>query len=164
MSVNTWGMAGEIRVVFDGFGTKTDPEQIERELDRFLGQELARGWTVLHRQPGAALLQSQTETVSGAGMARAGGAAAGGIGIISMIGGIFLFLFGALLCLTIIGAIIGIPMIAAAVTMICGGAAAGTAGTAVGAVGLAGSASTTLYRRVSVWADESGRLYARDVC
>lgn len=52
------------------------------------------------------------------------------IGIWSLIAGIFLIIFGGLLCLTLIGAIIGIPMILAGFAIIGGGAAAG------GAVGI----------------------------
>jgi len=52
------------------------------------------------------------------------------IGIWSLIAGIFLIIFGGILCLTLIGAIIGIPMIISGFAMIGGGAAAG------GAVGI----------------------------
>ncbi|MFJ9179380.1 DUF5362 family protein [Streptomyces sp. NPDC102360] len=162
--VHTWSPATEPRVVFDGFAGPTSPERIEQEMDRFTGSQIARGWTLVHQQGGAALLQSQTEkTNTGGSMAKAGGAAAGGVGILSMLGGVFLMLAGIVLCLTIIGAVLGVPLIMAALAMFGGGAAVGGAGTAVGAAGVASGGPSTLYRRVSVWADETGRLYAKDV-
>ncbi|MGW0681840.1 DUF5362 family protein [Streptomyces sp. NPDC002754] len=163
-TAQTWGPARETRTVFDGFGEPASPERIEQEIERFIGQQAAHGWTVVHRQTGAALIQSQTEKSDTTGnMAKAGGVAVGGIGVLSMIGGVFLMLLGVLLCLTIIGAVFGIPMIMAAVAMFGGGAAAGGLGAASGAAGMASGGPSTIYRRVSVWADETGRLYAKDV-
>ncbi len=75
------------------------------------------------------------------------------ISIWSLIGGIFLIVIGGLLCLTIIGIIIGVPMIIAGIALIGGGAAAG------GAVG-AGSIAYKGYKESKREAREDLRLKA----
>ncbi|NEB76585.1 hypothetical protein G3I40_15330 [Streptomyces sp. SID14478] len=97
-------------------------------------------------QPRVPLAECVADAVrTGAGAARGGSIAAGGVGIVSMIGGISLFLLGILLCMTIIG----IPVIATATAMIGAGAAM--------------RSTHTSLRRVSVWADQTGRLVVKDV-
>ncbi len=111
-----WGEQAPAQVVFPGHGRPIDPEQREAELTRFVGRMTADGWTEVHRMPGAVLL-AQVQPAHGAtavGVGATGvaaGAAVGGVGLLGVLGGIGMIILGVLLTLTIIGAIIGIPMI-----------------------------------------------------
>ncbi|WAZ26532.1 DUF5362 domain-containing protein [Streptomyces cinnabarinus] len=165
-----WGEQAPAQVVFPGHGRPIDPEQREAELTRFVGRMTADGWTEVHRMPGAVLL-AQVQPAHGAtavGVGATGvaaGAAVGGVGLLGVLGGIGMIILGVLLTLTIIGAIIGIPMIAAGMAVFTGGAAAATAGGAVGAagmaVGISGTASHDRTLRIQAWTDETGRILAK---
>lgn len=165
-----WGVQVPARVVFPGYGRPIDPEQREAELTRFVGCMTARGWTEVHRMPGAVLL-AQVQRADGATAVAVGatgvatGATAGGVGLLGVLGGIAMIVFGVLLTLTIIGAIIGIPLIAAGAAMLTGGAVAATAGGVVGtagmAVGISGTASHDQTLRVQAWIDETGRIFTK---
>ncbi|WP_329266759.1 DUF5362 family protein [Streptomyces sp. NBC_01451] len=89
----------------------------------------------------------------------------GGAGLLGVLGGIGMIVFGVLLTLTIIGAVIGIPMIVAGVAVLTGGAATATAGGAVGAAGMAvgvgGTASHDQTLRLQAWTDETGRIIVK---
>ncbi|MEU9919651.1 hypothetical protein [Streptomyces sp. NPDC051001] len=93
------------------------------------------------------------------------GATVGGVGLLGVLGGIGMIVFGLLLTVTIIGAVIGIPMIAAGAAVITGGTAAATAGGAVGAAGMAvgvsGTASHDQTLRIQAWIDETGRIFTK---
>ncbi|HEY8982693.1 MAG TPA: hypothetical protein VIU15_24295 [Streptomyces sp.] len=157
-------------MAFPGYGRPIAPELREAELTRFVGFMAARGWTEVHRMPGAALLaqvqHADSATPVGVGATGvAAGAAVGGAGILGVLGGIGMIVFGALLTFTIMGAIIGIPMIMAGAAVFTGGTAAATAGGAVGAagmaVGISGSASAGQMLRVHAWTDETGRIFTK---
>lgn len=127
-----WGAEAPAQVVFSGYGQPIDPEQREAELTRYVGYMTARGWTQVHRMPGAVLLAqvqyADRKTAVGVGATGvAAGAVVGGAGIGGVLAGIGMIILGALLTLTIIGAIIGIPMIAAGVALLTGGTAAAAA-------------------------------------
>ncbi|MEU6445069.1 hypothetical protein [Streptomyces sp. NPDC047046] len=167
-----WGADVPAREVFPGYGGPIDPGQLEAELTRFVGAMTARGWTEVHRMPGAVLLaqvQSPNRaTAAGVGVTGvAAGAAVGGAGFLGVLGGICVIILGLVLTLTIIGAIIGIPMVAAGAAMITGGTAAVTAGGAVGAtgaaVGISGVVSRDHTQRVQAWVDETGRIFTKDM-
>ncbi|MFG2721834.1 DUF5362 family protein [Streptomyces sp. NPDC048416] len=147
-----------------------DPERREAELTRFVGGMTARGWTAVHRMPGAVLLAQvqQADGREAIGMGATGvaaGAAVGGAGLVGVLTGMGMIVFGVLLTLTIIGAIVGIPMIMAGVAVFTGGTAAATAGGAVGAAGMAvgvgGAASRDSTLRMHAWIDETGRIFTK---
>ncbi|MFI0515787.1 hypothetical protein ACH3Y9_40395 [Streptomyces sp. WSLK1-5] len=165
-----WGAEAPAQVVFSGYGQPIDPEQREAELTRYVGYMTARGWTQVHRMPGAVLLAqvqyADRKTAVGVGATGvAAGAVVGGAGIGGVLAGIGMIILGALLTLTIIGAIIGIPMIAAGVALLTGGTAAAAAGGTVGAAGVAvgvgGVASHDQTLRVQAWTDETGRIFTK---
>ncbi|MEU6349689.1 hypothetical protein ABZ896_10220 [Streptomyces sp. NPDC047072] len=165
-----WGAEMPPRMVFPGYGKPIAPEQREAELTRFVGCMTAQGWTEIHRMPGAALLaqvqHADSATAVGVGATGvAAGATVGGVGLLGVLGGIGMIVFGVLLTLTIIGAVIGIPMVVAGAAVFTGGTAAATAGGAVGAagmaVGISGTASHDLTLRVHVWTDETGRIFTK---
>ncbi|MEU5323637.1 hypothetical protein AB0G67_43860 [Streptomyces sp. NPDC021056] len=168
--VPQWGVEAPARVVFPGYGRPIGPEQREAELTRFVGSMAVRGWTEVHRMPGAVLL-AQVQRADGAtavGVGATGvavGATVGGVGLLGVLGGIGMIVFGLLLTVTIIGAVIGIPMIAAGAAVITGGTAAATAGGSVGAAGMAvgvsGTASHDQTLRVQAWIDETGRIFTK---
>ncbi|MET9063299.1 hypothetical protein ABZX99_36465 [Streptomyces antibioticus] len=165
-----WGVQAPARVVFPGYGRPIDPEQREAELTRFVGCMTARGWSEVHRMPGAVLLAQvqRAEAATAAAVGATGvaaGATVGGVGLLGVLGGIGMIVFGLLLTLTIIGAVIGIPMVVAGAAVITGGTAAATAGGAVGAAGMAagigGAASHDRTLRVQAWIDETGRIFTK---
>jgi hypothetical protein len=102
-----------------------------------------KGAAAVRMRFGAASVSCPCSPYPGVAMAAGGGiaagsiAAGGGVAIGSTIGDLFLMLFGFMFCLTLIGAIVGIPMIISGIAMMGTGAAAGTAiaagGSAVGA-------------------------------
>ncbi|RII18648.1 hypothetical protein DSC45_08490 [Streptomyces sp. YIM 130001] len=153
-AIPAWGADAAPQVLHEGPGRPLTPEERENAFDHCIGNLIAQGWTVLHRKPGAALIGRDTPVTGGGQLA---GAATAGVGVMSMIGGFLLMAMGGLLTLTIIGAIIGIPMIMAGVAAVGGGAAAGAAGAAGG---IAARAGTMTYRR-QVWIDETGRIYVK---
>ncbi|WP_416963034.1 hypothetical protein [Streptomyces sp. Agncl-13] len=165
-----WGVQAPARVVFPGYGRPIGPEQREAELTRFVGFMTARGWAEVHRMPGAVLLAqvqyADGSTAVGVGATGvAAGTAVAGVGLLGVLGGIGMIVFGALLTLTIIGAIIGIPMVVAGVAVFTGGTAAATAGGAVGAagmaVGISGTTSHDQTLRVQAWTDQTGRIFVK---
>lgn len=165
-----WGPQGPVRVVFAGYGEPVAPERREAELTRFVGWMAAHGWTQVHRMPGAVLLARTYRADGGAAMGVgavgvATGAAVGGAGLAGALLGIVMIFFGALLTLTIIGAFVGIPMIAAGIAAFGGGAAVAAAGGAVGAggaaVGIGGAASQDQVLRLQAWTDETGRIFTK---
>jgi len=165
-----WGVQAPARVVFPGYGRPIEAEQREAELTRFVGCMAARGWTEVHRMPGAVLL-AQIQRADGAAAVAVGatgvaaGATVGGVGLLGVLSGIGMIIFGALLTLTIIGAVIGLPMIAAGAAVFTGGTAAATAGGAVGAAGVAaGISGATLHDqtlRLHVWIDDTGCIFTK---
>ncbi|MFJ4788764.1 hypothetical protein [Streptomyces sp. NPDC088794] len=167
-----WGAQAPSQTVFPGYGRLIDPEQREAELTRFVGCMTARGWTEVHRMPGAVLL-AQVQRADGAtavGVGASGvaaGAAVGGVGLLGVLGGIGMIVLGVLLTVTIIGAFIGIPMIVAGAAVFTGGTATATAGGGVGAagmaVGISGTASHNRTLRVQAWTDETGRIFTKGV-
>ncbi|MEV0439741.1 hypothetical protein AB0I84_30160 [Streptomyces spectabilis] len=165
-----WGAEAPVRVVFPGYGEPIAAEQREAELTRFVGCMAAQGWTQVHRMPGAVLLAMVQRADGGAAVGLgatgvAAGAAVGGAGLVGVLTGIGMIMFGGLLTLTIIGAIIGIPMIAAGMAVLTGGAAAAAAGGAVGtagaAVGIGGAASRDQTLRLQAWTDDTGRIFTK---
>ncbi|MFH9070005.1 hypothetical protein [Streptomyces alboflavus] len=170
LKVPQWGPDVPVRVVFEGYGEPVAPERREAELTRFIGWMVAHGWTQVHRMPGAVLLAQTHRADGGAAMGVgavgvATGAAVGGAGLVGVLFGIVMIFFGALLTLTIIGAFIGIPMIAAGMAAFGGGAAVATAGGAVGAggaaVGIGGAVAEGHVLRLQAWTDETGRIYTK---
>ncbi|MFF0016227.1 hypothetical protein [Streptomyces sp. NPDC005374] len=165
-----WGAETPAREVFPGYGKPIDLEQQEVELTRFVGYMTALGWTQVHRMPGAVLL-ARVQYADGAAAVGVGatgvaaGAAVGGAGLVGVLAGIGMIVFGVLLTVTIIGAIIGIPMIAAGAAVFTGGTAATAAGGAVGAagmtVGVSGAASHDQTLRLQAWTDQTGRIFVK---
>ncbi|GHC52334.1 hypothetical protein [Streptomyces flavofungini] len=159
-----WGPEGPVRVVFEGYGEPVDPARREAELTRFVGWMAAHGWTQVHRMPGAVLLARTYRADGGAAMGVgavgvATGAAVGGSGLAGALIGIVMIFCGFLLTFTIIGAYIGIPMIAAGIAAFGGGAAVAAAGGA--AVGIGGAASQDQVQRLQAWSDETGRIFTK---
>ncbi|EGX55669.1 hypothetical protein SZN_31714 [Streptomyces zinciresistens K42] len=158
-------------MVSPGFGRPVEPERREAELAWFVGHMAADGWTQVHRTPGWVLL-ARTEpgrggTAMGVGAAGvATGSAVGGVGLAGALAGIGMIVFGVFLTLTIIGAVVGIPMVMAGLAVFTGGTAAATAGGAVGAagvaVGLRGAAARDEQVHLRAWADGTGRIFAED--
>ncbi|MCI3928163.1 hypothetical protein [Streptomyces sp. AN091965] len=165
-----WGAEGPSRVAFPGYGKPIAAEQREAELERFIGSMAARGWTQVHRMPGAVLL-AQVQHADGAtavGVGATGvaaGAAVGGAGVLGVLTGIGMIFFGLVLTVTIIGAIVGIPMIMAGIAVFTGGTAATAAGGAVGAagmaVGISGAAAHDQTLRLQAWTDDTGRIFTK---
>ncbi|WP_157968706.1 hypothetical protein [Streptomyces geranii] len=165
-----WGAEAPAQVVFRGYGKLIDPEQREAELTRFIGYMTAQGWTQIHRMPGAVLLSRTHQANGGTALVVgatgvAAGTAVGGIGFAGALVGIGMIFFGVLLTVTIIGAVIGIPMIVAGAAVFTGGATAATAGGAIGAggmaVGISGAASHDQALRLQAWTDETGRIFTK---
>ncbi|MFJ3673821.1 hypothetical protein ACIPSE_46005 [Streptomyces sp. NPDC090106] len=165
-----WGAQVPPRVVFPGYGRPIGPEQREAELTRFVGYMTARRWAEAHRMPGAVLLARVQRADGGTAVAVgatgvAAGATVGGVGLLGVLGGIAMIFFGVVLTVTIIGALVGLPMIAAGAAMLTGGTVATAAGGAIGTVGMAagvsGAASHDQTLQVHVWIDETGRIFTR---
>ncbi|WP_329266903.1 DUF5362 family protein [Streptomyces sp. NBC_01451] len=167
-----WGEQVPARVVFPGYGRPINREQRQAELTRFVGYMAARGWTEAHRRPGAVLLARVQPADGGAAISVgvtgvAAGAAVGGAGLVGTLVGIGMIVFGVLLTLTIIGAIVGIPMIAAGAAVFTGGTVAATAGGAAGAagmaVGISGASAHDRTLRLQAWTDETGRILIKGI-
>ncbi|MEU0413609.1 hypothetical protein ABZ307_38265 [Streptomyces griseorubiginosus] len=165
-----WGEQVPARVVFPGYGRPVDPGQREAELTRFVGYMSTRGWTEVHRMPGAVLLARVQPAESGTALAAgasgvAAGAAVGGVGLVGTLIGVGMMVLGVLLTLTIIGAVVGIPMVAAGAAVFSGGttavAAGGAAGAAGMAVGISGAAAHDHTLRLQAWTDETGRIFVK---
>ncbi|MER6134173.1 hypothetical protein [Streptomyces sp. NPDC001815] len=167
-----WGADAPAREVFPGYGSPITPEQREAELTRFIGHMAAQGWAQVHRMPGAVLL-ARTHPANGAAAVGVGatgaatGVAVGGVGLLGVLSGIGMIFFGVLLTATIIGAVLGIPMILAGVAVFTGGAAVAGVGGAVGAggvaVGVGGAVAQDRTLRLQAWTDETGRIFTKGV-
>jgi len=163
-----WGAQAPAQMVFPGYGKPIDTEQREAELTRFVGHMTAQGWTQIHRMPEAALLARVQPAAGGAAIGVgatgvAAGAAVGGAGLVGTLVGIGMIALGVLLTITIIGAVIGIPMVVAGVAVFTGGTTAAAAGGAVGAAGMAvgvgGATSRDRTLRLQAWTDATGRIF-----